>query len=254
MKKTQRLLALLLALILCMACLAACDGAASSSDDDDDDNGTKTAETTAATNAETTAAPATPEQLIIGEWKTTLKMGPAITAGLIQSMGAGSEKYFSNVNFNTVMCMKFTEDKKTTVYYDKASTTAAATECINGLKSGMKAMFQDQYGAQFEQMVSAQGYASVDAFLDAALTSAGLTADSLAAQINNISSTGTYTIEGNTLTITSTTDPNTVEIYTFAVTENALNLDMSDEEKAKFEGNPAGNIAIDLLPFVLTRK
>jgi hypothetical protein len=238
MKKTQRLLALLLALILCMACLAACDDKKSSSDDDE---GTK--------NSETTAATASPEQLIVGEWKTTLKMGKALFENMEAENGENFAKYFKDLKFNPVICMKFTEDKKASIYCDETTLDAAVDECINSFKDAFKAMLTDQYGDNLNATLAAEGYTSLDAYVNDMVTKLGITSDALTDEMRE-GGNGTYTIEGNTLTVVPDNEETPNQVYTFSVTENALNLNMSDAEKAKFEGNPA----IDLLPFVLTRK
>lgn len=242
MKKSQRLLALLLALVLCLACLVACDDKKSSSDDDDDakDDGTKAVETTAATT----------ENLIIGEWKTTLKMGPYMVDAFNKGMGADASKHFNNLKLDIVLNMEFTKDKKAIISIDdNKSNKDALNGFVDGFKDGMKGLLKDQFGAQLDQVIAAAGYASLDAYIDALCVEKGFNADRFAKDIFK-SKEGTYTIDGKTLTVVSEDKSEKPSVYKISVTEDTLILDMSDEDKADLADNPM----MSLLPFVLTKK
>ena len=236
MKKSQRLLALLLALVLCLACLVACDDKKSSSDDDDDAKDNTTAATT--------------ENLIIGEWKTTLKMGPSMVDSLKQGMGADASKHFNNLKLDIVLNMEFTKDKKAIISIDdNKSNKDALNGFVDGFKDGIKGLLKEQLGAQLDQAIAAAGYASLDAYIDALCVQKGYNADSLAEKFFK-SNEGTYTIDGKTLTVVPEDKPEKPNVYKISVTEDTLIFDMSDEDKADLADDPM----MSLLPFVLTKK
>lgn len=249
MKKTLSiLLAFLLAATMIFS-MAACGSV-------DDDNAADTKADKAESTADDEEDEKTPEELLVGDWETTVELGELMSEMLGESLGDDYAKYFKNMELDLVMSLELTKKGEFAMELDEDALKDELEDFKEDLKDGMEDMLRDMakdQEADINDIVEQNGYDSLDEFLDEAV--AEFEVDSMIEAFDIEDMSGEYEVEDDKLYMIADGEERDDDDYVlFEVSAKKLTIDMPDGATDEIDDEEVSGVVNYMLPLVFERK
>lgn len=178
--------------VLLALCLVLC-ACGSGSYDKDDDKGSKTQ----------TTLPPTDEELIAGEWKTTIDCGDYFSDVLAESMGAELAAYFDFGSVGFDITLSFDGTDSYTLAIDQTSLEAFAEDVLDVMMSGLHTYMEDALAEVLGEQTLDEYLAANGMDFEQLMASSGVDAETLTEQMlsgfDGANTEGKYTFEDGKL-------------------------------------------------------
>lgn len=196
----KKKLALLLALVMVLALVfVGCD---KNKDDDDNDKDSNTKTTT---EAATTTVPPSTEELVIGKWSATADFADLMAQSMGEMEGA---EYMEFSDFNIKYIYEFKADNTCEISIDDDIFAESVDNFIDQMIDGQNAYYEAEYGMSLEAALEASGAMTIEdykAFMTAMMD--------FEAMKDEMTFSGTYSVEGDKITVTRENDEKEVLEY-----------------------------------------
>ncbi len=197
----------------------------------------------------------TPEELIVGEWETSKDFGAFLGDTLASGFGDESGEYFKNLKLDLPFTFKFDEDGTAALTINEKKFEKSLDEMKKQLKKGLEQMLRDMAeanDADLDDLVTQNGFDTLDDFLDEALTE--LSIDEVMSSFDDTEISGKYELDGSKLFVVSDGEERDDEDYlVFELDGDELKIDMTDEQRADLSDDEAAIFDV-MFPMEFTRK
>ncbi len=197
----------------------------------------------------------TPEELIVGKWETSKDFGAFLGDTLASGFGEESSEYFKDLKLDLPFTFEFDEDGTAALTIDEKRFEKSLDEMKGQLKKGLEQMLRDMAeanDADLNDLVTQNGYDTLDDFLDEALSE--LSIDEVMSSFDDTEISGKYELDGNKLFVISEGEERDDEDYLiFELDEDELKIDMTDEQREDLSDDEAA-LFDEMFPMEFTRK